>query len=126
MWFSSRRFVSLFLWCIIHIGASKKSIMWSFYVKMNLFRFLMVCLYLYSCRISSYQNGRVVISLTGLTPPHFWCLLRPVFQASYVVVFFYDQWVKVRGDCSICWYLCLNFVNKQTLENIEGPIIMVE
>jgi hypothetical protein len=32
----------------------------------------------------------------------------------------------VRGDCSICWYLCLNFVNKQTLENIEGPIIMVE
>jgi hypothetical protein len=26
------------------------------------------------------------------------------FLTSYVVVFFYVQWIKMRGDCSFYWY----------------------
>ena len=38
---------------------------------------------------------------------YFFCAcLTPVpwFLMSYVMVFFYVQWVEMRGGCSLCWY----------------------
>jgi len=54
---------------------------------------------------SSYQEGRVGIPLSGLTR-HILCLSQAKFPMSYVVVccFVCVQWIKVKGDCSFCWY----------------------
>ena len=64
--------------------------MWSFCVDANMCSFYMVWLYMYMyCRWrSSYQEGWVGISLTGLTPPHICSCSkpRPGHPTSYVVV----------------------------------------
>jgi len=52
-------------------------------------RFDVFCLYMH-CR-ASYEEGRVVISLTCLILPHV-CVCpkpRPAFSTAYVVVFFH-------------------------------------
>ena len=56
---------------------------------------------------SCYQEGRVGIPLTGLIPPNVCSCskLGPGFPTSYVVVFLCSATsVKIRGDCSFCWY----------------------
>ena len=69
--------------------------------------FLIVFLYMYiPCRwISSYQEGRVGIPLTGLTPQQLCACPNPVpgSPTIYVVVtlVFFNGY-KVRGDCSFC------------------------
>ena len=47
--------------------------------------FFRLFIYIYSC----YQDGRIWIPLTALTPPHFYACLKPGpgFPTSYVVVF---------------------------------------
>ena len=64
------------------------------------------CLYMHCQWRSSYQEGRVEIPFTGLTCTHLCTCSKPGpgFPMSYVVVFFRVQWVKVRGDNSLCWY----------------------
>jgi hypothetical protein len=55
---------------------------------------------------AGYQEGRVKIPLTCLTPPHFCVCPKPGidFQRHIFFNFFYVQWVEMRGDCSFCWY----------------------
>ena len=51
--------------------------------------------------------GRVGIPLIGLAPPHcFACSMSgPEFPVSHVVFFLCSgSSVKMRGDCSFCWY----------------------
>ena len=86
-----------------------------FKVITNLYRFLYcVVIYMYCRWRSSYQEGRVGISLIVLILPH--CCVcpkaRPGFPTSYVMI-----WVMMRGDCSkridiggIVDHHCLNFL----------------
>jgi hypothetical protein len=53
----------------------------------------LVLLFIYFCIVvgNLYQEGRVGIPLTGLTPPYFCACPKPgpAFPMSYVVVIFY-------------------------------------
>jgi hypothetical protein len=63
-------------------------------------------LYDQNASISSYQEGRIGIPSTGLTPPQGVCLSQAriwIFIVIYRGVFCI-QWVKVRSDCLFCWY----------------------
>ena len=52
---------------------------------------------------SSYQEGRAGVPLTGLTPPHVCACLKsgPRIPTSYVVVFFFVQWVQLRWEKTV-------------------------
>ena len=68
--------------------------------------FFLVYLYMYCRCRSSYQEGRVGIQLTGLTPPHFCACSKPGpwFPTSYVVVFFVFSELRWEVIVPICWY----------------------
>jgi len=80
--------------------------MWSFWMNMNIFKFFIVCIYLYCCWKFNYQEGRVGIPLTSLTPQLFVCLSQTRTWISNVICsdLFYVQWVEERCDCSFSWY----------------------
>ena len=61
--------------------------------------------YLYIYWRSSYQEGRVEIPLTGLTPHTFGACPKPGlgFQTSYIMVFL----CSVSCKCSFCWSWCI-------------------
>ena len=74
----------------------------------NLCMFSIVCLYM-NCRWNgSYQKGRIVVPLTGLTPPQCCACPKPGpwFPTSYVVDFFLGLLSsgKMRDDSSFCLY----------------------
>lgn len=78
------------------------------YVEANLCRFVIVCLYIYCCCGSSYEEGRFGISLTGVTPPHLCACMKPGLRFSmiHVMVFLCSvSSVEMRGDCSFCVYI---------------------
>jgi hypothetical protein len=68
---------------------------------------LIFCFHMYCRWRSSYQEGRVGTSFTGLALQHLhaYCKAEPAFSTSYVVVFFIIQRVKARGECLICLML---------------------
>ena len=49
---------------------------------------------------SSCSTSKIVWFCSIGACPNPW----PGFPTSYVMVFFYVQWVEVRGNCSFCWY----------------------
>ena len=63
-----------------------------------------VCRHLWWYWISSYQEERGGIPLTGLTPPHFVSVPRQDFdfQRHMSWSFICVRCVQVRGDCSFC------------------------
>ena len=79
-------------------------IVWAFLVEANMCCFFkLVCLYRLCRYRSSYQERRIGIPLIHhiLACPK----SGPGCPASYVVVFLYSvSSVKMRGDCSFCWY----------------------
>jgi hypothetical protein len=80
--------------------------MWSCWVEANSCRYFIFCLRMYCRWRSSYQDGINGTTLTGLAPPHL-CTCHEAwrgFPTSYVVGFFVLS-VKVRGDCSFCYWL---------------------
>ena len=78
-----------------------------------------ICLYLYCCWRSSYQDERAGIPLTGLTLPHFCACFKCGVQMSYVIVFFcvLSEWVQLRWELIVSFvviggivdHLCLTF-----------------
>jgi len=61
-------------------------------------------LFMYCRWRSRYQEESVGVPLTGLTPPHVCACSVPGLSTSDIVVLLYVQWIKVRDDCSFCWY----------------------
>ena len=79
-------------------------------------KFVVVYLYrskhMHCCGRPSYQEGRVGIPLTSLTPPHLYACPkpRPGFPMSHVIVFLCSvSSVKMRGNCSFYWYWWICF-----------------
>ena len=74
------------------------------------------CLHLCSYWRSNYQEGKIGISLIGLTPPHW----MPVpsqnldFQ-RHMLRFFVEKLFEVRDSCSFClyWWNCWPLLFKQ-------------
>ena len=57
--------------------------------------------------VSSYQEGRIWDPIIRFNPATFLCLYQARTWISKVIChgpFFCVQWVKVRCDCSSCWY----------------------
>ena len=54
---------------------------------------------------SSYQEGRVGIPLTGLTPPHFGVCSKPEpgFPTPYIVVYFVFS--ELRSEAIVCLFI---------------------
>ena len=78
-------------------------------------RLCIVCLYMYCHRRTNYQEWRVGIALSGLTPPHFICpaLAKKIFLASYVVVLLCstNENVLFVYNGSIVDHHCLSFLS---------------
>jgi hypothetical protein len=72
------------VYVVIHFYDS----MWSFWVKANLCRFFIICLYMYRCWRSSYNERRVGIPLSCLTPLHF-CACQ---WSAYLN---YERWLSI-------------------------------
>jgi hypothetical protein len=58
--------------------------MWSFWMEANLCRFFIICLYMHCLWRSRYQEGRVVIPLTGLALPCF-CDCPKLIPVEYIL-----------------------------------------
>ena len=93
--------------CLFEFMLNTCDNMWSLWAKANLCRFVIVCLYMYCCWRSNYQEWRVRIPLSGLTPPHFCSCpkLEHGFPMSYIVILFHVQWVEVRAGCLFFYIL---------------------
>ena len=91
---------------------------------------IIVCLYMYCCWRSSYQEGRAKVPLTCISPPHLCACPKPEsgFLTSHVMVFSLCSvsLVKMRGECSLCLILVdwIPSMFRLTLENTEGAIKM--
>jgi hypothetical protein len=94
---------------------------------LSLYPFI-VCLYMYCCWRSSYQEGRAKVPLTCISPPHLCACPKPEsgFLTSHVMVFSLCSvsLVKMRGECSLCLILVdwIPSLFRLTLENTEGAI----
>jgi len=98
----------------IHWPCDSDSI-WSFWMEANLCRFFLMLIYICIAigdPLTMYQEGKVGISLIGLTLPHYCACPKPWhgFPTSYVLGFFLFFFycsvssVKMRGYCLFCWY----------------------
>ena len=81
--------------------------MWSSSVeaKLQAFDSMLKCVLPLDLQLS---RGRLVVPLTGLTPPHICACSKPGhgFPTSYVMGFFLSSVssIKMRGDCWFYWY----------------------
>jgi hypothetical protein len=116
------------------------NIYWVYTIEANLCSFfLFICLYKYCRWRSGYQEGRIRISLAGLTPPH--CCVCPMpdklLLREWLVVHFKKKWYSspisfklqflhilsslvivlyLPVPISKLWSLTLNFVNNSVSE----------
>ena len=94
-------------YCTVHIYVVIRfyDSMSSFLVEANMCRFFLSFVYL--CIAAGDPVIKKGIPLTGLIPPNVCSCskLGPGFPTSYVVVFLCSATsVKIRDDCSFCWY----------------------
>ena len=108
------------VYVVIHFCDS----MWSFGVKWICAGFFIICLYMYYSWWSSYQEGRVEISLTGITLPHCCACSKTGFKFPNHVFFCSVNSVKMEGNnCLFCcywwnwWPWCLFFFFNNWYEN---------